>query len=88
MDFAVPVRSDNQSAITWATGERCPSGRAKHIDVVVHFMRELVKKSVLNVVYVPTEDNDADMLTKPLCSSVLNAMLGRIGLGGAIKEEC
>eukprot|EP00171_Calliarthron_tuberculosum_P003754 IDg3754t1 len=24
----VPLRSDNQSAITWATGERCPSGRA------------------------------------------------------------
>lgn len=52
MDVAVPARSDNPSAITWATGERFPSGCAKHIDVRVHFIRELVNKSVLNVVYV------------------------------------
>jgi hypothetical protein len=32
---ATPVRSDNQSAIVWATAERIPLKRAKHIDVRV-----------------------------------------------------
>eukprot|EP00171_Calliarthron_tuberculosum_P022036 IDg22036t1 len=66
VDRSIPVRSDNQSAITWATGERCPSGRAKHIDVRIQFIRNLVKASAIDVVYVLSELNDSDFLTKPL----------------------
>lgn len=88
----VPILSDNQSAINWATGERCPSGRTKHIDVYIHFIRELVRDSVIKVVYVPSEDNDADNLAKPVGPTVLKRTMGRItlgpGFGGAIKEEC
>ena len=62
----VPLRSDNQAAIGWATAERCPSGRAKHINVRVHFIRELFKAAKLIVTYVASEENDADILTKPL----------------------
>ena len=46
------LSSDNQAAIGWATGGRCPSGRAKHIDVRVNFIRELVKAAKLTVPYV------------------------------------
>jgi len=88
MKEAVPVLSDNIAAVNWAVGEKCPSGRAKHIDVRVHFIRELVKKSVICVNYVPSEDNDADMLTKPLGPVKLKEIIGRIGLGGEIEEEC
>ena len=88
MDRDTPLRSDNKAAIEWAIGERCPSSRAKHIDVRVHFIRELVEKSGLKVTYVSTEENDADMLTKPLGPVLLNGILPRIGLGGAIEEEC
>lgn len=84
----VVLRSDNQSAIKWATGERCPSGRAKHIDVRVHFIRELISKSILNVDYVASEENDADILTKPLGPKLFMDILGRLGLGGATEEEC
>jgi hypothetical protein len=61
-----PVRSDNQSAIAWATAERTPLNRAKHIDVRVHFIRELVRCGVVSVEYVPTAINDADVLKKPV----------------------
>lgn len=88
LEGPVPVRSDNQSAIRWAVGERCPSGRAKHIDIRVHFIRELVAKSVLDVVYIPSEDNDADVLTKPLGPTLLTCIRKRLGLGGATEEEC
>lgn len=84
----VPIRSDNQCAIEWATGERCPSGRAKHIDVKVHFIRNLVKHNVLRVDYVPSELNDSDILTKPLPPASAIAIMERIGLGQGPEEEC
>jgi len=82
------IKSDNQSAINWATAERCPSGRAKHIDVRVHYIRELVRESTLSVTYVPSDQNDSDVLTKPLGPQLLENILKRVGLGGAIEEEC
>lgn len=38
-----------QSPIQWAIGERCPSSRAKHIDVHVPITRNLVKGKVIDV---------------------------------------
>ena len=84
----VAVFSDNQSAIKWATGERPPSTRAKHIDVKVHFIRDLVKDNVVSVEYVASEKNDADALTKPLGPNTLKMILERISFGGAVEEEC
>lgn len=34
------LRSDDQCAIEWAVGARCPSARAKHIDVKIHFIQD------------------------------------------------
>ena len=62
----LPLCSDNQAAVGGATGERCPSGIANHIDVRVHFIRELLKAAKLIVTYVASEENDADILTNPL----------------------
>jgi hypothetical protein len=84
---ATPVRSDNQSAIAWATAERIPLNRAKHIDVRVHFIRELVRCGVVSVEYVPTAINDADALTKPVGPTVLKEALPRIGLEMADDAE-
>ena len=74
------MRSDNEAAIGWAMSDKCPSGRAKHIDVRVHFIRELVRKSLVQVLYVPSEKNDADMMTKPLGPNILHGTMRRIGL--------
>lgn len=83
----IVVRSDNQSAIRWATSEQSSPARAKHIDVQVHFVRELVNKSVLSIQYVATEENEADILTKPVETLKLQETLKRIGIG-PIEEEC
>ena len=42
------------------------AGRTKHTDVRYHFIRELVEKKVLRMVYRKTEEQPADVLTKPL----------------------
>lgn len=80
-DSTVPIKSDNQSAIKWATGERCPSSRAKHIDVRIHFIRNLVKESETDIVYVLSEENNANKLTKPLGPRLLIGIIDRVGLG-------
>lgn len=88
VDGSVSLRSDNQCAIEWATGERCQSGRAKHIDVKVHFIRSLVKDNVINLNYVQSEMNDTDILTKPISPASALAIMKRTGLGQALEEEC
>jgi hypothetical protein len=45
-----------------------PTGhkRSKHIDIRHHFLRELVEKKAITVIYTPTSSNLADILTKNL----------------------
>lgn len=40
--------------------------RMKHIAIDLHFVRDLTSKGRLSVSYVRTEDQLADLLTKPL----------------------
>lgn len=56
---------DNKSSISMS---KCSenSKRAKHIDIRNHYLKDLVFEKVISVEYVPTEQNLADMLTKPL----------------------
>lgn len=40
--------------------------RSKHIDIRVHYIREIYKENIIELNYVPTEENIADILTKNL----------------------
>ena len=40
--------------------------RTKHIDIQYHYIREVVADHAVDIVFVPTEDQAADILTKPL----------------------
>lgn len=42
--------------------------RIKHLDTDYHFVREHVQQGDLEVLYIPTEDQTADILTKGLHS--------------------
>ena len=59
------VKEDNQSCIAMATNPQY-HGRAKHIDIKHHFVRELVADSTIKLEYCPTNEMIADMLTKEL----------------------
>ena len=84
----IPMSSDNQSAINWVEAEQCPPARAKHVDVQLHFIRDLCKQETLAVPYVPSAENDADMFTKPLEKNMHNANCQRIGKMNTDEEEC
>ena len=59
------IFEDNQSAICMARNPQF-HGRAKHIGIKYHFIREQVEKGTVELQYCPTEEMIADMLTKGL----------------------
>ena len=61
----VDIVEDNQGAINVANN-RYSSKRMRNIDVGHHLIRDAVDEGRVRVNYVKTEDQHADMLTKPL----------------------
>ena len=61
----VVVYCDNQSAIHLAKNQSFHE-RSKHIDVRLHFVRDIIAVGEIGVGKVPTKDNPSDMLTKSL----------------------
>jgi hypothetical protein len=56
-------------------------GRCKHIDVRFHFLRDLVKDGTVELMYCKSEDQIADLMTKPLKLETfckLRSMLGMV----------
>jgi len=55
---------DNQGALALSKNPTKHS-KAKHIDIRYHFVRECYEKGVLELEYIPSNDNYADIFTKP-----------------------
>jgi len=61
----VPLLCDNESAIKIAYNP-VDHIRTKHIEIRHHFIRDHVNRGDIELMYVPTKDNLADIFTKPL----------------------
>ena len=61
----LPVCSDNQGAI-FISSNPITERRSKHIDVRYHYVRELVEDKKIEVFYISTDNNPADLFTKNL----------------------
>ena len=59
------IRCDNFSAIKLLKNP-VMHGRSKHIDVRFHFLRELTKAGTMELVHCGTQEQLADVMTKPL----------------------
>ncbi|WVZ23807.1 hypothetical protein V8G54_002351 [Vigna mungo] len=53
--------------------------RTKHIDVKLHFVRSIVESGDVQICKIASEENPADMLTKPLAKERFLLLLSRIG---------
>ncbi|KAL5568700.1 hypothetical protein UlMin_025275, partial [Ulmus minor] len=60
----VEVFCDNQSSIH-LTKNQMFHERTKHIDIKLHFIRDVVSRGIVTVEKIHTDENPADMLTKP-----------------------
>ncbi|PNX57516.1 hypothetical protein L195_g058734, partial [Trifolium pratense] len=59
------IYCDNSSSIKFSKNP-IMHGRSKHIDVRYHFLRDLTKDNVIELVHCRSEEQLADILTKPL----------------------
>jgi len=55
-------------------------GRSKHIDIRFHFLRELVKDGLDELITCSTQEQVADILTKPLKLDVFLKMRRLLGV--------
>nr|GEX86098.1 retrovirus-related Pol polyprotein from transposon TNT 1-94 [Tanacetum cinerariifolium] len=52
----------------------------KHIDVRYHFIKELVKRGIVELFFVRTEEQLADMFTKALSEDRFKYLVRRLGM--------
>ncbi|XP_038989467.1 uncharacterized protein LOC120113034, partial [Phoenix dactylifera] len=62
----IPIKCDNTSAIN-LTKNPVQHSKSKHIEIRHHFIRDHVLKNDVMIEYVCTENQLADIFTKPLC---------------------
>ena len=74
----VMLHVDNQGALALAKN-LVQHQRSKHIDIRYHFVRDEVRNGVVNLVYVPSEDNLADVFTKPVTMTRLSKYVCLMG---------
>ena len=75
----ITVFCDNQGAVQLSKNQVFHE-RTKHIDIKLHFIREVVARGSVRVDKVSTEDNPADMITKPLPSNKFEYCLDMVGV--------
>ncbi|GJX91208.1 hypothetical protein Tco_0344534 [Tanacetum coccineum] len=74
----IPIMCDNKGAIDLSKN-LVQHTRTKHIEIRHHFLRDNVQKGNISIEKVSSEDNIADILTKPLKCEPFNYL--RLGLG-------
>ncbi|GJT30429.1 retrovirus-related pol polyprotein from transposon TNT 1-94 [Tanacetum coccineum] len=74
----IPIMCDNKGAIDLSKNP-VQHSRTKHIEIRHHFLHDNAKKGNISIENVSSEDNIADILTKPLKREPFNYL--RLGLG-------
>ena len=73
------IRVDNKSAIALAKNP-VYHDRSKHIDTRYHYIRERITKQDLKLEYVKSQDQIADIFTKPLKKEDLIRLRNALGI--------
>lgn len=77
---AVQLYEDNQACLAMA-GDPLGLGRAKHIDVAYHLVRDRVGTGEVVMDYLPTTEMVADGFTKALPAPAHRSFTSRLGMG-------
>ena len=74
-----PVLSDSTTAIALARNE-VVAARNKHIQIKVHHVKELWRRNIVSLHYVPSRMNISDLLTKPVPFKTLRQLVKMLRL--------
>nr|GEU45168.1 hypothetical protein [Tanacetum cinerariifolium] len=75
----IPLHCDNRSAIALCCNN-VQHSRSKHIDICHHFIREQVERGVVELYFVTTDYQLADIFTKALPRQWFEFILPRLGM--------
>ncbi|KAJ9542546.1 hypothetical protein OSB04_029052 [Centaurea solstitialis] len=82
----IPIYCDNTSAIAIANNPVLHS-KTKHIEVIYHFIRDHVMNGDIELHFVPTEYQLADLFTKPLDVTRFNMLISELGIMAATTSS-
>ena len=82
----VELSLDNQGAIALSKDNKLHQ-RMKHINIHYHFICEAVEDGQIRMKYVPTDQNPADIFTKPLSKMKVRGFVAGLGLKPWREEE-
>lgn len=77
--YCITLYNDNQSAQKLSVNPVYHK-RSKHIDVRYHFIRDAVSNNYVKILYLPSADMTADVLTKSLSTIKHNKFINDLGL--------
>ncbi|GKE12613.1 hypothetical protein Tco_1416164 [Tanacetum coccineum] len=75
----VPIFCDNTSA-TGISNNLVLHSRTKHIDIRYHFIRDHILKCDIELHFIPTEYQLADIFTKPLDEPTFTRLKAELGM--------
>ena len=75
----VPLYCDNTSAIN-LTKNPIQHSKTKHIEIRHHFIRDHIEKGDIEIVFVKTENQLADLFTKSLARDRFNKLRTELGI--------
>ncbi|GKE91954.1 retrovirus-related pol polyprotein from transposon TNT 1-94 [Tanacetum coccineum] len=75
----IPLYYDNKSAIALCCNN-VQHSRAKHFDVRYHFIKEQVENGIVELYFVRTEYQLADIFTKPFPRERFNFLIEKLGM--------
>ncbi|GJX58007.1 hypothetical protein Tco_0289397 [Tanacetum coccineum] len=81
----IPLHCDNKSAIALCCNN-IQHSRSKHIDIKNHFAKEQVENGVVELYFVRTEYQLADIFTKPLARERLDFLINKLGMRSMSPE--
>ncbi|GJS40818.1 hypothetical protein Tco_0565861 [Tanacetum coccineum] len=82
----VPIMCNNKGAIELSRNP-VQHSRTKHIEIRHHFLHDNVQKGSISIKKVASEDNIADILTKPLKHEVFNYLILGLGMMELIMDS-
>ncbi|GKB15155.1 retrovirus-related pol polyprotein from transposon TNT 1-94 [Tanacetum coccineum] len=81
----IPLYCDNKSVIALCCNN-VQHSRSKHIDIIHHFIKEQVENGVVEMYFVRTKYQLADIFTKPLARERLEFLFNKLGMRSMSPE--
>ncbi|GKA96507.1 retrovirus-related pol polyprotein from transposon TNT 1-94, partial [Tanacetum coccineum] len=80
----IPLYCDNKSAIAFCNNIQ--HSRSKHIDIRYHFIKKKVENGVVELYFVTTKYEMADIFTKVLGREILDFLINKLGMRSMCPE--